>query len=216
MFTGIIHNVARVQFLRRSAHGCTLALDLSEMADEISLGDSVAVNGVCLTVADISGGTAHFDVSSETLDLSTLGALGSGDPVNVELALRAGDRFGGHFVAGHVDGTGTIRRMADAGAETRMRVEVSPDLAAQMIYKGSVAVDGISLTVAELGETFFEVSIIPHTLRATTLQHTKPGDRVNIECDMIGKWVAKLLRGEGAAPPKGGSLTIERLQEEGF
>lgn len=190
-----------------------LTLNLGRLAPEVCPGDSVAVDGTCLTATKRHGELVEFDVSSETVRLTTLGELKSNSRVNVELALRAGDRLGGHFVSGHIDGTGVIREKKELPGEWRVKIAVPRALAARMVQKGSVAVDGISLTVAALEQDSFEVNLIPHTLAATTMQHKGPGDRVNIECDMIGKYVRKLL---GSEPPPDGPLSVERLRREGF
>jgi len=213
MFTGIVQQIAQVAEIRRSGAAAVVALDLAERTADVSVGDSVMVDGVCLTAGAVNGSRAEFDVSSETLRLTTLGELRRGSAVNVEAAMRPTDRFGGHFVSGHVDGTGTILQKAPRPGEVRLRVGVTPQLAAQMVMKGSVAVDGISLTVAALEDTAFEVSIIPHTLEATTLKDKNAGTRVNIECNMIGKWVRRLL---GDAAERPGALTMDKLKELGF
>ena len=154
-------------------------------------------------------------MSAETLRLTTLGALREGSRVNLEPALQVNDRLGGHFVSGHVDGTGTIRGMERLPGEVRLEVDVPPNLTDMMIMKGSVAVDGVSLTIAALREGAFEVSLIPHTLGATTLQHKRSGERVNIECDMIGRWVRRLLGGESNGDVRRG-LSVQDLEEQGF
>lgn len=171
------------------------------------------VDGVCLTATSIEGNTGAFDVSSETLRLTTLHNLDRGSQVNVELAMTPRDRFGGHFVSGHVDGTGRILDKARRPGETRLRVGVSDALTNQMIMKGSVAVDGISLTVAGLSSGSFEVSLIPHTIEWTTLRTKNAGAEVNIECDMIGKWVKKLMHN---AEGQTDGLTMEQLRENGL
>ena len=210
MFTGIIGKVAKVTSVRSHGGAVVLEVDLGELASEVAVGDSVAVDGACLTATAASGGKVAFDVSAETLRKTTLGELGRAQEVNVELAMRPADRFGGHFVSGHVDGVGTIEQKAARSGETRLKVRVPRPLAAMMIMKGSVAVDGISLTIAALTEDTFEVSLIPHTLAATTLANKNAGAHVNTECDMIGKWVRRFAGGAG------GGLTLERLEEEGY
>jgi len=214
MFTGIIRKVAQVRRVSRRGASMVLRLGLDELASELAPGDSVAVDGVCLTAAKAEQAEAEFDVSSETLGRTTLGELKAGGRVNVELPLRAGERFGGHFVSGHVDGTGKIRERKQLGGECRMTVAVPAEIRAQLVEKGSVAVDGVSLTVARLLPGAFEVSLIPYTLRATTLSDKGPGDRVNIECDMIGKHVRGLMSSTGEDTRK--ALSIEWLKEEGF
>jgi riboflavin synthase len=213
MFTGIVQKVAEVQTVRHAGAASVLWLELDDLAREVKVGDSVMVEGVCLTATDIEAGGVAFDVSSETLDRTTLGLLQRGAGVNVELAMRPQDRFGGHFVSGHIDGTGRMIAKTKRPGETRLRVKVEPELTEQMIMKGSVAVDGISLTVAELARGRFEVSLIPHTLAMTNLRDKAAGDPVNIECDMIGKWVRKFARqSEGDED----LLTMDKLRENGF
>jgi len=212
MFTGIIQQVGRVLAVRGGGQARVLSIDAGPLARHVGIGDSVCIDGVCLTATALDGSRVDFDVSAETLRLTTLGTLKPGDGVNMEPALQVGDRLGGHFVSGHADGTGVIRRLERLPGEVRLEVEVPETLTDLMILKGSVAVDGISLTIAALRPCAFEVSIIPHTLAATTLEHKGAGDRVNIECDMVGRWVKKLLRG---AEPAGG-MSIGDLQEQGF
>jgi len=191
-------------------------VDLGDLAPDVSVGDSVLVDGVCLTATTRQGNRAQFDVSAETLRLTTLGGLKRGSRVNLELAMRPSDRFGGHLVSGHVDGTGTIVAKSPLPGETRLTVSVASRLTDMMVPKGSVAVDGISLTVAQLKDGSFEVSLIPYTLSATTLGMKAAGDRVNVECDMLGKWIRRLLRRGDEGRDAGGGLTLDRLREEGF
>jgi riboflavin synthase len=213
MFTGIIQHVGRVAGARGGGQSRVLSIDAGALARDIGVGDSVCIDGVCLTATSRDGARVDFDVSAETLRLTTLGALQPGGEVNLEPALQVGERLGGHFVSGHVDGTGAIRRLSRLPGEVRLEVEAPVPLTDLMILKGSVAVDGISLTIAALRPGAFEVSLIPHTLAATTLQHKGAGDRVNIECDMIGRWVKKLLRG---AEPAAGGLSMGELEDQGF
>lgn len=193
--------------------GMRLAVDLGKLAQESKIGDSIAINGVCLTIAQLRGGLAELEVSSETLTKSTLGKLKSSSPVNTELAIKATDRFGGHFVLGHVDGTATIKAIERQWLFVDIKFAASPELLAQMVVKGSVAVDGISLTIADMDEEGFSVSIIPETLKKTTLGAAKTGDTVNIETDIIVKTIRsvldKILPGEQ-------KLTAEKLKELGF
>jgi riboflavin synthase len=212
MFTGIVQHVGRIVAATDSGGGRVLVVDTGPLATEIAAGDSVAVSGVCQTATTLDGTQVGFDVSSETLRLTTLGAMQPGTPVNLELALRLGDRLGGHMMSGHVDGVGTIRRLERRPGETRLEVAADAALTDHMIHKGSVAIDGISLTIAALGSGTLEVSVIPTTMAATTLADARPGDSVNLECDMIGRWVRKLLG--NAAPPSG--LTMQSLEEMGF
>ncbi|MFO7957948.1 MAG: riboflavin synthase [Candidatus Brocadiia bacterium] len=214
MFTGIIQHVGTVVGVRRLPNARVLTVDVGPLADRVSVGDSVSVNGVCLTATSLEGPNVTFDVSAETVSRSSLSELRQGARVNLEPALRAGDPIGGHFVNGHVDGVGTIRRKEERPGEVRLEVAVAPELTADMVMKGSVAVDGISLTVAALRRDTFEASVIPHTMAVTTLQHKSAGDTVNIECDMIGRWVRRVLdQREGAGTR---NLRIEDMEEQGF
>lgn len=229
MFTGIIEHMGKVRELRRSGEGSRLVLELGSMSGDVKPGESISVEGVCLTVTEIKGEQASFDVSQETLKRSTMGELRPGQKVNLERSLRVGDRMGGHFVQGHVDGTGVIQKREEHPGQVTMWVAVPKELAEGMIEKGSVAVDGISLTVIEVkadgsGTATFSVALIPFTLANTTLGLKNVGDRVNIEIDIIGKWVKRLLGINPPFPPlaKGGErgfkggVTMEFLKEKGF
>ena len=213
MFTGLIKAVCTIKSAYTTGGGMRLAVDLGELADECKIGDSIAINGVCLTIAKFLGSLAEFDVSGETLTKSTLGKLKPSSPVNAELAMRADDRFGGHFVLGHVDGVATIRTIERQGQFAVIKFAANTELLAQMVVKGSVAVDGISLTIANMDEGSFSVAVIPETLKATTLGTAKVGDMVNIETDIIVKTIRiaidKIL-------PQKQTLTAERLKELGF
>ncbi len=213
MFTGIIKTICTVKSAYNAGGGMRLAVDLGKLADECKLGDSIAINGVCLTIVKLQGGFAEFDVSDETLTKSTLGRLKPSSPVNAELAMKAADRFGGHFVLGHVDGIAAIKAISRQGQFANIEFTANPTLLAQMVVKGSVAVDGISLTIANMDAAGFSVSIIPETLKQTTLEQAKIGDTVNIETDIIVKTIIKQL--EKILPNKQ-SLTTERLKELGF
>jgi riboflavin synthase len=215
MFTGIIRQIGTVRTVEQRPQARVLTIHAGPLASAAAAGDSICVDGVCLTTTRVGAGAISFDVSAETLRLTTLGELREGDEVNLEPSLRVGDQMGGHFVSGHVEGTGTIRRKEALAGEVRLTVEVEPGLSDQMVMKGSVAVDGISLTIAALATGRFEVSLIPFTLSATTIGRKGPGDRVNIECDMIGRYVRRLLGRDGALSD-GGSLTVKDLEEQGF
>ena len=188
-------------------------MDLGELSKRTQIGHSIAINGVCLTVANLIGERAAFDISTETLSKTNLGRLSAGAKVNVELALLAGDRLGGHIVQGHIDGTATIRAIERKGDFATFWFAAPRELLAEMVVKGSVAVDGISLTVADMDETGFAVAIIPQTLKQTTLGSAKIGDVVNIETDIIVKTVHNYLK---APSPKTSGLTIDKLQDIGF
>jgi len=187
VFTGLIADVGRVESAERSADGARLRI-ATGLAAEISSGDSVSVSGVCLTAATATDGGFEADVSPQTLSLTTLGSLEDGDPVNLELALRASDRLGGHVVQGHVDGTAEVVEAAPEGESRRLRIAVPSELRRYLVERGSVAVDGVSLTVAALNGEAFETALIPETLARTTLAHADAGTRVNLECDLLGKY----------------------------
>lgn len=207
VFTGLIEAVGRVAAATRRKSGLRLAVVLPWPVTE---GESVAVNGVCLTVAGPTGAATAFDVVPETLAKTTLGRLKRGSPVNLERPLKAGDRLGGHIVQGHVDGTGVVRSPVRSRKGTVLTVKVDPSLARPMIAKGSVAVDGVSLTLVDVGEDFFTVALIPVTLRDTTLGKAGKGTTVNVEVDVVAKQVEKL------AGKKKGGLTKELLRKAGF
>ncbi len=211
MFTGIIENLATVKKLSLKAGGAELFLDIGDFAENLKLGESIAINGVCLTVKQISDTVVSFDVSGETLTKTTLGKLRNAETVNIERALRVGDRLGGHFVTGHIDGVGIIKEKKQHENQCTMTFSVEKRFTDMMIEKGSVAVDGISLTIVNVTDGTFSVALIPYTLTSTTLGHKKTGDQVNIEIDMMGKWVKKILKKEND-----GGITWEQLTEQGF
>ncbi len=213
MFTGLIQGVCRVSSVARSGAGLAVSIDLQNLTQNVELGDSIAVNGTCLTVEKLDRGIAVFQISPETLSRSNMGGLKAGSPVNMETALPATGRFGGHFVLGHVDGTATVKRLEKGGKFWNITFTAPSPLLENMTAKGSVAVDGISLTIAKLERTEFEVAIIFQTLERTTLALIKPGDKVNIETDIIVKTVKQQLQkisGEGQR------LTLEKLKQAGF
>ena len=193
MFTGIVREVGRVEGVDGGAGGVRLRLRAPETAAELRVGDSVAVNGVCLTATEAADGVLAFDAVPETLERSSLGRLAVGDAVNVEPALRAGEPLGGHLVQGHVDGVGRVRALYPDGDGRRLVLEVPADLRRYCVEKGSIAVDGVSLTIAGLDEGTVAIALVPHTLRATTLGSLAPGDEVNLEVDVLAKYVERLL-----------------------
>lgn len=215
MFTGLIEDVGRVQKLERRGSSAKLSLSTALPAAEFSLGDSVAVNGVCLTVTSIDGSLLTFDVSTETLDKSGLGRLSSGEKVNLERAMRLTDRLGGHIVSGHIDTVATVTERRTESGNIIFSFTMAADKCRYVIEKGSIAIDGISLTVNSVTSEGFSVNIIPHTAEMTTLKLRKPGDIVNIETDVIGKYVERLLSGVGAVKGPGG-LSMKKLMENGF
>ncbi len=216
MFTGIIEGTGRVLGLIRSGGSARLRVDLGDRSEDVRVGDSVCVDGACLTVTAISGAAAGFDLSSETLQRTTLGALKPGDEVNLERSLRVGDRLGGHFVLGHVDGIGVIAAVSPASGQITLRLRCSPETLSQLIPKGSVAVDGISLTVVEVTPADFSIAVLPYTLEQTTLRRKKTGDKVNIELDVIGKYVARLLGRRDESRGTQTHITQDFLKEQGF
>lgn len=193
MFTGIIEEVGRIRAIERQAVSARLTIAASKVLSDVHLGDSIAVNGVCLTVTSFGRDYFCADVMHETLNRSSLGALGVKSPVNLERAMLAGGRFGGHIVSGHIDGTGTIREVRRDGNAVWYTIQASEPILRLIVEKGSIAIDGISLTVARVDRVSFSVSIIPHTLQETALAVKRAGDIVNLENDCIGKYVAKLM-----------------------
>ena len=192
MFTGLIEAVGRVAEAKGTGSGMRVRIR-TDLAAELTPGDSLAVNGVCLTVIVADGGEVHADIGPETARITTLGALRREQAVNLERPLKADGRVGGHFVQGHVDGMGTIDEMRTEGEARWFTVAYPPSLAPLMVRKGSIALDGVSLTLAGLGESKFDVMIVPFTWEHTSLRTLRVGDRVNLECDMIGKYVARAL-----------------------
>lgn len=190
MFTGLIEAIGRVAEVEPLARGRRLLID-TDLAPELAPGDSLATNGVCLTVTGITGSIVSTDVSPETLRVTTLEGLAPGALVNLERSMRADGRFGGHIVQGHVDGTGVVTAFDQEGEFYRLEVRFPQELARYFINKGSVAVDGISLTIATLGDDRFAIQIIPQTWAKTNLQTVRPGREVNLECDLVGKYVLR-------------------------
>jgi riboflavin synthase len=193
VFTGLVQDLGRVANVERSADGVRITI-ATALAGELSHGDSVAVNGVCLTATGLASGTFEAEVMNETLSRSSLAAAAAGAEVNLELPLRAGDRLGGHVVQGHVDGIGAVASVGDDGFARRIEIEAAPELLRYVVEKGSIAVDGVSLTVAELGHQSFTVSLIPQTLQRTNLGKAEPGTTVNLEVDVLAKYVERLIR----------------------
>lgn len=193
MFTGIIEEMGIVKSIKSKV----ITIEANKIFDDLKLGDSVAVNGTCLTVSSFEGKTSpkifNADITSETLSRTNLGNLKSGFKVNLERALTLNGRLGGHIVLGHIDGVGIIKNISKNAEDIELTIEVPPNLIKYIIEKGSVAVDGISLTVAKVNKNYFSIAIIPHTLKETILYYKKAGDKVNIENDIIGKYVEKLL-----------------------
>jgi riboflavin synthase len=192
VFTGLVEDLGTIDELDRSEAGARLAVS-APIAAELRDGDSVAVNGVCLTAAAVGDHRFFADVMNETLERTALGALRSGERVNLELPLRASDRLGGHVVQGHVDGVGTVAELEDDGLARRLTIAAPPELLRYVVPKGSIALDGVSLTVVEVDERSFTVSLIPETLERTNLGAVEPGRPVNLEVDVLAKYVEKLV-----------------------
>lgn len=211
MFTGIIQKIGEVVALHSGGGAGRLAVKAGEWTPAVALGESIAIEGVCLTVAQLSGEAVHFDVLEETLAKTTLGARRPGAAVNLERAVRAGDFLGGHIVTGHVDGVGTIRSVGQAGADRVVEVACGGELLPGIVPKGSIALNGISLTVVEVRADAFTVHIIPHTWGNTSLRAVRPGDAVNLETDILGKYVARHLAAQGPS-----TLTLDKLRAAGF
>lgn len=215
MFTGLIQDLGTVRGLVRGEGGGCITLQSAFPMDELQLGESIAVNGVCLTVVRFGGGLFEADISPESLERTTLGTLHPGRRVNLERALRLCDRLGGHLVSGHVDAVATISEKRRDGNALRFVFQLPEAVNRYLVVKGSVAIDGISLTVNEVGPERFSVAVIPHTLEKTTLQEKGAGDRVNIETDILGRYVERLLGREGEGPA-GSGMDLDFLAKHGF
>lgn len=199
MFTGIVSELGEVETVESADEGARLRIR-AELASELSPGDSVAVNGACLTASAASNGSFEADVMPQTLTLTTLGGLEPASKVNLELPLRAADRLGGHVVQGHVDGTGRVASLEPEGIARRLRLELPEGLLAYVVERGSIAIEGVSLTIAALGEGWVEVALIPETLERTTLGSAGPGDALNVECDLLARYVRRMLAGVSPLP----------------
>jgi len=215
MFTGLIEDIGKIESIQRREGGAVVSVQTRMPLNEVAIGESVAVNGACLTVVAKQGTSFSADASPETLERTTLGALRHGTPVNLERALRFGDRLGGHLVTGHIDSLARVASRQRQGNMEVFRFLVPAEALRLMVDKGSVAIDGISLTVNRVDGEGFSVAIIPHTLGETTLAERQAGDTVNIETDLIGKYVARLLGGRGGASP-GSRLDVDFLARHGF
>jgi riboflavin synthase len=221
MFTGIIEEVGTVRALRKSAGGAVILIAAQRINDGVKVGDSVAVQGVCLTIVKVSASEMEADVSLETLNRSALGSLQPGDRLNLERALMPTGRLGGHMVQGHVDGVGTWDRLEPEGDGWRAHLRVPAEVARYVVDKGSIAINGVSLTVASLNGSAISVALIPHTIEQTTFKDLQPGDRVNLEADIIGKYVYKYMHpeeGNGEEDDIEGSSgrLMRKLEEGGF
>lgn len=215
MFTGIIEEVGTVSAVHKSGTSSFIRIQAKTVLSDVHLGDSIAVNGVCLTVTAFDNSTFQADVMNETLSRSSLGSLSNGSPVNLERAMSANGRFGGHIVSGHIDGTGTVIAIENDGIAVWYTVSADSTILRYIVEKGSIAIDGISLTVAKVTDTDFSVSVIPHTAAQTNLSSKKIGSIVNLENDIVGKYVEKLFRPD-SKPQSKSSITLDFLAENGF
>ena len=218
MFTGLIEEVGTIQNVRRGARSCVLTIGCKKVLEGSQIGDSIAVNGVCLTVTNMGGSYYTADVMAETMNRSSLRQLSTGASVNLERAMPANGRFGGHIVSGHIDGTGTAQSIEPDDNAIWYTIAAKPNLLRYIVEKGSITIDGISLTVAYVDEHCFKVSIIPHTQQVTALHDRGVGDIVNLECDIIGKYVEKLLQPAAAEEEtkKEIGITEDFLKKYGF
>lgn len=212
MFTGLIIEMGGILSVERRSGGAILSLKSTEVSSAAKQGDSISVNGVCLTVVGKNNNVLFFDMSEETLRSTNLGSLKAGDIINLEPSLSADSKIGGHFVTGHVDATGKMRSKVNIGDMLKVEIEAPPDIMNFLVRKGSVAVDGISLTVVDIFENSFTVVIIPHTAKLTTMGFKRPGDAVNIEVDILGKYVARFLNRDG----NGDSRLMKTLMDRGY
>lgn len=218
MFTGIIEEIGIISNIQRTGESCILTIEAKKILEDVHLGDSIAVNGVCLTVTSYTSNRFTVDVMPETIKATSLNSLKRGSKVNLERAMAAGGRFGGHFVSGHIDGTGVIKSKKAFENAVYYEIEAGHDLMRYVILKGSIAIDGTSLTVFGTSEDSFTISLIPHTLGETILGIKGPGDIVNLECDMIGKYVGHfIINFKNEKQPKNSvGLTAKFLEENGF
>ncbi|AZV57155.1 riboflavin synthase [Clostridium sp. AWRP] len=216
MFTGLVEEIGEILKVSKGRNSSKVSIKAGNLLDGVKLGDSIAVNGTCVTVVDLKKDSFTVDIMAETLRISSLKDLKIGSKVNLERALRLGDRLGGHIVSGHIDGTGKIVDVREEDISTWIDIEASSDLFRYIVRKGSVTIDGVSLTVAELNKNCFSVSLIPHTKMETILDYKKIGDLVNIECDLIGKYVEKMVLNPKKEPEKSGSIDALKLKEYGF
>lgn len=224
MFTGIVEELGEILGRHHFKDSIALLIKGNKVMDDLQEGDSIAVNGVCLTVARRSAAVFYADVMPETLRKTNLAELKAGEKVNLERALPVGGRLGGHFVSGHIDGTGTIMEEKREGNAQIKRIEAGSGITRYLVEKGSVAVDGISLTVVDVGENSFSVSLIPHTAKYTTLGYKKNGDKVNLEADILGKYVEKILSNPAANPvdtdgfagKETEGISLSLLEKKGF
>lgn len=215
MFTGLVEEIGRVESVVKSAKSARITIKAKKVLEGVKLGDSICTNGVCLTVTSFDSGRFSVDVMAETMRRSNLRSFSPGDEVNLERALSLADRLGGHIVSGHIDGIGTIENFEQEDNAVWISIAAASEILKYIVQKGSIAIDGVSLTVAYVDDAVFKVSIIPHTKDMTTLLRKKAGDEVNLECDVIGKYIEKFLGAKEQAPVKK-SIDFNFLSENGF
>ena len=218
MFTGIIEEIGKLKSVRRGNKSAVLEIEASKILTGTKIGDSISVNGVCLTVTTLGPTSFTSDVMPETFDRSNLGSLRSGNPLNLERALRLGDRFGGHIVSGHIDGEGTILNFKEDENAIWITIKAEPSALRYIVEKGSVAIDGISLTVASFDEGAFKVSVIPHTRHETTLCAKVSGNKVNLECDIVAKYIERFsgFGKQTSAETASSKISMNFLKENGY
>lgn len=216
MFTGLVEEVGIVQSVLKGTKSAKIVIKADKVLKDVKLGDSISTNGVCLTVTDFKDNSFSVDVMAETMRMSSLKNLIPGSRVNLERALSLGDRLGGHLVSGHIDGIGVISSFDKEDNAVWVTIKPSPELLKYIIHKGSIAIDGISLTVAYVDERIFKVSIIPHTKDVTILLDKSIGDEVNLECDMIGKYIEKLMNFSQKDTSVNSSIDMDFLRKNGF
>lgn len=221
MFTGIVEEIGTLKTVQKGRNSAVLRIQAKKILEDVHIGDSIAVNGICLTVTEFSQNEFAADVMHETLNRTNLGQLHQGSPVNLERAMASNGRFGGHIVSGHVDGVGTISSITKDDNAIWYTFSAAPEILRYIVEKGSITIDGTSLTVAKVDSTSFAISAIPHTVAVTILGKKKVGDQVNLENDIIGKYVEKLMQGGGQdcpanVEPKKGGITMDFLAANGF
>jgi len=216
MFTGLVEELGKVRAVARGAHSIRLSVGGEKVLTDVKIGDSIAVDGACLTVVEFTASTFTVDVMPETYDRTTLALRKAGDSVNLERTLRVGDRMGGHIVSGHVDAIGTLVSVTPRDNANILHIRFPENLGAFVIPQGSVAVDGVSLTIVDCGKDWFEVSLIPHTWDVTVLSSKKAGDRVNVETDVLGKYIHRMLQTDGRVSNSGNVIGTDFLLKHGF
>lgn len=215
MFTGLVEEIGKIESIAKSTKSAKITIKANKVLEDVKLGDSICTNGVCLTVTSFESNKFTVDVMAETMRRSNLENISIGAKVNLERALRVGDRLGGHIVSGHIDGIGQIKNYEQEDNAVWVTIETSKEILKYVVQKGSIAIDGVSLTVAYVDENIFKVSIIPHTKDMTTLLRKKIGDVVNLECDMVGKYIEKFLSVKEDVPSKKG-IDFDFLKGNGF